>query len=527
MKAIHVLSEQDRDQIAAHGLSLEEVERQLTLFQQGTPFLTLKKPCTLGDGIRDLNGTDEAHLLQCFEQAAASGRLLKFVPASGAATRMFKSLFAAYTASSSAAASQPNGTAPLSPSEARDLQRFLQELPRFAFYEDLRSVMNAQGYDLEHLRTIGQYQPILASLLLPHGLNYAKLPKALVKFHRYPNRCRTPIEEHLVEAAAYIQDAHHTARVHFTVSPEHQSAVSHLLDEIQPHLQWTGVRYHVTCSIQKPSTDTIAVDMDNRPFRDRMGRLVFRPGGHGALLENLNDLRGDIVFIKNIDNVAPDHLKSETCRYKRLMAGLLLDLQARVFTYLRQLAAGDSTPALIEDIARFAQTELSLPLPQDWHSWSFAERHQLLFRQLNRPLRVCGMVKNTGDPGGGPFWVEQPDGSISLQIVESTQVNPHDPSQQDILRTAAYFNPVDMVCGVRDYRGEPFNLHQFCDPATAFITYKSHEGRELKALEHPGLWNGSMANWNTVFVEIPRSTFHPVKTVFDLLLPAHQSPNGL
>ena len=358
-------------------------------------------------------------------------------------------------------------------------------------------------------------------------MNYANLPKGLVPFHAYGDHSRTAFEEHLVEALEYVRDASSVARLHFTVPAPYRQVIQTYLDRVRHRYAQQGAQLDISYSIQKPATDTIAVDSDNIPVRDNNGALVFRPGGHGALLENLTDLQGDIVFIKNIDNVLPDRLKPDTCRYKKLLCGYLVHLQQQVFFHIAQLKASDPSESdgarsAIDAARRFAQDQLSLVLPQDFERTALSNQRAFLVAQLDRPLRVCGVVKNTGEPGGGPFWVRQADGTTSLQIVESSQVDMTNAEQRARWQAATHFNPVDLVCGVRDYRGRPFPLARFVDPTTGFISEKSKDGHSLRALELPGLWNGAMAHWNTVFVEVPGSTFHPVKTVMDLLRPEHQ-----
>jgi hypothetical protein len=388
--------------------------------------------------------------------------------------------------------------------------------------------MAAHGLDLEAQLAHGQYTSALEYLLTPRGLNYANLPKGLLPFHRYADHCRTPFEEHLIEAAVYTQDANGVARVHFTVSPEHYDTTTAYLEAVKSRYSAAGVRYEMTFSSQKMSIETLAVDLENRPFHDRHGRLVFRPAGHGALLANLSDLQGDIIFVKNIDNVVPDRLKDVTYIYKRLLGGYLVALQQTTFAYLEQLARQDVDTQSLDQMFAFARQQLSIVPPADMAQRPLQEQRRFLSTHLHRPLRVCGMVKNAGEPGGGPFWVEQADGSLSLQIVESSQVDMASAAQRACFVAATHFNPVDLVCGARDYRGQPFELPRFVDPNTGFISHKSHDGRDLKALELPGLWNGAMAYWNTVFVEVPSLTFNPVKTVLDLLRPEHQAaePGG-
>jgi len=505
-----VLTQHDRDYLVARGTSVETVKHQLAIFQRGIPFTTISKPCTVHDGIEQITDTDLATLKRTFSHAMTAGRITKFVPASGAASRMFKALLACCTDEATA------------PSDNASLQSFLDRLSDFAFFEDLSNTLTKQGHQLEDLHTRGQYQPILEALLHPAGLNYAKRPKGLLKFHRYPDHIRTPIEEHLMEAAVYAKNMSNQAHLHFTISPEHQEAVQEHIESARQRFKHDDLDWVVTCSLQKSSSDTIAVDMKNQPFRDHEGNLLFRPAGHGALLSNVNELQGDIVFIKNIDNVVPDHLKEETYTYKRALGGCLITIQETLFAYLQQLETETITAIHIDDIAQWTQSALYWTHPPQWENWDLIQRITCLRQFCNRPIRVCGMVKNTGDPGGGPFWVKHEDGSTSLQIVESSQVDPQSSEQQHIFASSTHFNPVDMVCGVRDYKGNPFDLSQFVDPDAGFISQKSYEGRELKALELPGLWNGAMAKWHTIFVEVPRPTFNPVKTVLDLLLPAHQ-----
>ena len=387
---------------------------------------------------------------------------------------------------------------------------FFERLSDFAFYDDLMNVAGASGDNSPHA--------LLNGLLAESGLNYGQLPKGLLKFHRYAEGARTAFEEHLVEAALYAKDANHVARLHFTVSPEHAGKFKALLKQVQPaYEQRYGVTYEVSFSEQKKSTDTLAVELDNTPFRDAGGSLLFRPGGHGALLENLAEIKEDIVFIKNIDNVAPDRLKSDTIHWKKVLAGMMLQLRSRIAAYLAELERGADSVKL-KEIATFLAQNFCITLPVV----EAAQYAALLHAKLNRPMRVCGMVKNAGEPGGGPFLARNADGSQSLQIVESSQIDLRDAAVEKIFRASTHFNPVDLVCSFRDYKGGAYDLRAFRDPATGFISQKSKDGRALKALELPGLWNGAMSDWNTMFVEVPLSTFSPVKTVTDLLRHEHQ-----
>lgn len=381
--------------------------------------------------------------------------------------------------------------------------------------------MDNTGKTINALLEERQYKAIVSNLLEAAGLNYGALPKGLLKFHRYADGVRTPLEEHLVEGALYAAGKSGEANVHFTVSTEHRQLFQQLVDaKVAEYEAKYGIRYHVSFSEQKPSTDTVAADMENKPFRDK-GKLLFRPGGHGALIENLNDLDADVVFIKNIDNVVPDRLKGDTVTYKKLLAGVLVTLQAKAFDYLRLLDGGHYSHDQLEEIIRFVQRDLRCRRA-DLKQLEDADLVIYLRKKLNRPMRVCGMVKNVGEPGGGPFLAYNPDGTVSLQILESSQIDMKDPEKKAMFEQGTHFNPVDLVCAVRDYKGNKFNLLNYVDKATGFISYKSKGGKELKALELPGLWNGSMSDWNTVFVEVPLSTFNPVKTVNDLLREQHQ-----
>ena len=519
-------SEKDLLQIQDWGKTPEEVLSQIAVFERGFPHARLRRPCTAGDGIRVLDKGDIEGFLEAHGRAAAQGRIMKFVPASGAASRMFKALLSFYNRSEPIRGTEVMAGAERGDKDSAILVDFIYKIKCFAFYNDLESVMAGHDLDVGELVQKGEYTPILEYTLTPRGLNLAHLPKGLIPFHVYPDHPRTPIEEHLVEAAVYARDRHGRAAIHFTVSPEHVTRIQEYVDQLRHRMEGPEFRYEVTCSLQKPSTDTIAVDMENKPFRDKEGKLLFRPGGHGALLENLNDLQGDIIFIKNIDNVVPDRLKEDTYTYKKALAGCLIVLQDRIFQYLRGLSEGPVTGKALEEMVRFAKDELCLEPPKETGGVSTEDTARFLTSAMNRPLRVCGMVRNVGEPGGGPFWVEDRHGTLTRQIVESSQVDMQSPEQQAIWKSATHFNPVDLVCGVHDFTGRPFDLRNYIDPLTGFISVKSLEGKDLKALELPGLWNGSMARWNTVFVEVPISTFNPVKTVMDLLRKEHQPARG-
>lgn len=507
-KLIYMFRETDLAQLKNKGISITKVEEQLNAFKTGFPFLKIIKPATPESGIKVLETNEVEKLEKTWNETLAKGvNVLKFVPASGAASRMFKELFEFI---------EGNSEVPSKPAEIK----FFNEIDKFAFYEKLSETCKQNtGSNIEELISHGAFKIITKQLLTSEGLNYGNLPKGLLLFHSYADGKRTPLEEHLAEGAMYASDHDKTVKIHFTVSTEHKKLFENLVNNIvDTYRKKFGVEYKITFSEQKPSTDTIAADHENQPFREN-GKLVFRPGGHGALIENLNDLEADVIFIKNIDNVVPDKLKDITVTYKKVIAGLLIQLQQQSFTYLKELENKDIADNRLEEIALFCEKEL-FNLPE--RKLKGQELRDYLIKKLNRPIRVCGMVNNTGEPGGGPFLTVNADGSVSLQILESSQINLADPAEKEKLMRSTHFNPVDLVCGVRNYQGEKFDLLKYVDKNTGFISIKSKNGKELKALELPGLWNGAMSDWNTVFVEIPIETFNPVKTVNDLLRPEHQ-----
>ncbi len=520
--AARILTESDLRQIRERGISTEDVLKQIETFKREAPFCRLLRPCTTGDGIIRLDGSEIERLSRSYIKAQLQGRVLKFVPASGAASRMFKVLHSAYNRLDALDIKGMEACALKGDSDCADFIEFTDNIGSFAFYPRLKWLMRENGLDLEALIQKNQWKIILEYILSEKGLSYAGMPKGLIDFHLYRNQARTPIEEHIVEALEYATDKRGVSRLHFTVSPEHEALVADEIARSRSIYEKEGRKINAGLSFQDPSTDTVAVDLENRPFRDDQGRILFRPGGHGALLGNLNRLDGDIVFLKNIDNIVPDRLKQETCLYKKVLGGLLVELQQKSFEFLKRLERENIEREDIEKIFEFAREGLNIVPPEDLDDAGLKKRNEFLFSRLNRPIRVCGMVRNEGEPGGGPFWVENEAGS-SIQIVESVQVDPGSDRQQKILRSATHFNPVDIVCGLRDYRGRAFDLAEYRDDHAVFISIKSKGGRELKALELPGLWNGSMAFWNTVFVEVPITTFNPVKTVNDLLRKKHQA----
>lgn len=496
-------TENDIETIKRRGSDAVSVEKQISYFVEGFPFLKLEAPAVAGKGLIELDEETITSLVSDFDQVIAESdlTLLKFVPASGAATRMFKSLFAFLEEGKT----------------DKSVEEFFNRLKDFAFYPALEGALGNDGIDINSAdrKVIAQY------FLTGVGLGYGYLPKGLLHFHSYEGHSRTPLEEHLMEGALYAK-AGGMAHLHFTVSPEHRDKFEkHVVEVIPTYESTLGLKYYISFSEQEAATDTIAVNPDNTPFREKDNSLLFRPAGHGALLENLSRLDADVIFIKNIDNVVPDRLKSETVTYKKALLGILLKTQHQLFDLLER-AEKDRSTALLEEAEAFLQHELSVIPPADYKEKSVEDRWVYVTGKLNRPVRVCGMVRNEGEPGGGPFWVKNEDGSVALQIVESAQIDMDNETQKQIAQSSTHFNPVDLVCAVKDRRGNLFPLKDFRDPKTGFITAKSKDGRELKAQELPGLWNGAMADWNTLFVEVPLITFNPVKTVNDLLREQHQ-----
>lgn len=507
-----MLTHEDKELLASKGISEAQIAEQLECFKKGFPFLKLAAAASVDNGgiLIPEKEEQDAYLNAWDTYKQGDKKIVKFVPASGAASRMFKNLFEFLGA---------DYHVPTTDFE----KKFFDHIHSFAFFNDLNAAcLDNTGKNIDALLTEHNYKAVVSNLLESAGLNYGSLPKGLLKFHRYADGVRTPLEEHLVEGALYAAGKTGEVNVHFTVSTEHRQLFQKLVDaKTCEYASKYGINYHISFSEQKPSTDTVAADMENNPLRDKDGKLLFRPGGHGALIENLNDLDADIVFIKNIDNVVPDRLKDDTVTYKKLLAGVLVTLQKQAFSYLELLDGGHYSHAELEEIIRFVQQKLHCR-NQEIKNLEDAELVIYLRKKLNRPMRVCGMVKNVGEPGGGPFLAYNADNTVSLQILESSQIDMNDPEKKAMFEKGTHFNPVDLVCAIRDYKGNKFDLLKHVDKATGFISYKSKNGKDLKALELPGLWNGSMSDWNTVFVEVPLSTFNPVKTVNDLLREQHQ-----
>jgi hypothetical protein len=512
-------SQADLENIRAHGLTPDTVTGQLRMFARGVCAPELIAPCTINNGIMPLETEAVKRLGAICRQAADKGRITKFVPASGAATRMFKELIAAHQ--------NPDKRKQASD---KSVTALLANLNRFACHDTLVKFMERDGVNHDVLAGEDGSAAVLKYLLTSSGLGYADLPKGLILFHRYRDEAtsascaRTAFEEHLAEAAELFADRDRRCRIHFTVPPTHEAAIREHIRAAGTQVAGRyGVTPEVTFSSQDPATDTIAAGSDNTPFRDRNGRLVFRPGGHGALLGNLDRLAGDLLFIKNIDNIAMEPVRRKTAPAIAAMCGLLVELQQQVFAFLERLTTSDADRGLIEEITAWASRHLNLFLTDIITGDAPGEEKEILIGRLNRPLRVCGVVKSAGEPGGGPFWIKDSRGDISVQIIEEAQVDMSAAGQKEIWLSSTHFNPVIIACAVRDFTGRPFRLADFADPLTGIITEKSKDGRSLKALEHPGLWNGAMAFWNTVFVELPSDAFNPVKTIFDLLRKGHCS----
>jgi len=509
----------DREQIQSKGTPFSVIEKQIDHFIQGFPFIRLARPAIPGDGLVNFSDREMELLISGFENTLPRIKVVKFVPASGAASRMFKHLFEfreSYTAG-------PAGNSLFSMDISFNSVHYLiTHLDRIAFYQDLADVITGSGKSIDQIIDNKDYAGLIDFLLTDAGLGYASLPKALLKFHLYDDGSRTAAEEHMVEAAEYTRDAAKCARIHFTISPEHKEKFLDLLSRVKDHYELKlDVHFEISFSIQKPSTDTIAVDEQNQPVRNQDGSLLFRPGGHGALLENLNEVDADLIFVKNIDNIVPDRLKPTTFRYKKLLGGYLLSIKDQITGYLHKIKNEISTREELIEIAHFVKEKLFQEVPVNFTTLTAKAQSELLFSLMNRPIRVCGMVKNEGEPGGGPFWVIGEHNSLSLQIVESSQINLSDPGQKAIMGASSHFNPVDLVCSTKDFEGNPFDLKAFVDENTGFISLKSSGGKTLKAQELPGLWNGAMARWITIFIEVPIITFNPVKTVNDLLRKEH------
>lgn len=506
-----MLTDSDLKTLAARGISATQLQEQIDRFVTGFPYLRIYDSARPGNGITVLTDEEQNQAVERWDSYLADGgKVTKFVPASGAASRMFKALFAFVDGEKE------------HPEEGSDVQKLLAGIHDVAFYKELNDLLLARySKDVDALLAEGREKDVIAAIIRPEGLNYGNLPKGLLTFHHAGDGTRTPVEEQLMEGAQSARQADGTVNMHLTVSGSHREAFAAKIAEVTPAIEKKmNVKINVSMSEQKASTDTVAVNEDNTLFREN-GEMVFRPGGHGALIQNLNDIDSEVVFIKNIDNVVPDKLRADTLRYKKVIAGYLMELHDRIISYINLIDSRSYTEEQLGEVCAFMRSAFSFDAPElaDLHGEDLAD---YLRAKLDRPLRVCGMVRNEGEPGGGPYITYNTDGSRSLQILESTQIDLGKEENRRMMAKATHFNPVDLVCYVRDAEGHKFDLTRYVDPQTGFISSKSLHGRSLKALELPGLWNGAMSDWNTAFVEVPVSTFNPVKTVNDLLRPQHQ-----
>ncbi len=512
----------DRQQMKTLGISKARVFEQIDIFRRSDFFVRLKRPCTLGDGVQKIDDADLGKYIHLHSSAAMQGRFMKFVPASGAATRMFQSLLQIFYLPQYLERDELQKRMDQGVSIACDFKRFVDKLDRFPFVHKLRNALACDGYILDDIVRDGHFRILLEYLLTAKGLSYGNLPKAMLLFHSYPEGHRTAFEEQLAESVTYIGANSGKCSLHFTIPEEHETGFQALRDDVcRRYADSYFATFDVSFSCQKSSTDTLAADMKGFPFRDRHGRLHFRPAGHGALIENLNELGADLIYIKNVDNVVPDRLKETVCFWKKVLGGRLVSIQETIHSLLRRMQGPESSQ-VVREAAGFAARELLLSFPEGFEIWPEEKKRSFLLNILNRPIRVCGVVPNAGEPGGAPFWVEDENGNLSVQIVEKAQVDLSSSQQSAVWNSSTHFNPVDIVCCARDFEGNPYDLREFVDPRAVIITRKSIEGTDVQALELPGLWNGGMAHWITVFIEVPAATFNPVKSLFDLLRPEHQ-----
>lgn len=512
-------TQNDLQQIEKKGLTINVVENQIAIFKSGIPYSNIYEAATIANGIIGHDDTSFEASIEFFNTQKSGLDILKFVPASGAATRMFKFLFQFvkdYDPKTETLDAYSDRT------DSKNIMRFFKGIENFPFYDQVLKKLTVKEVHFSKLSNGEKLWHFADTMLGEDLLDFGNFPKGLLPFHEYSNYISTAFEEHLYEAALYASDKN-IAKLHFTISERHKVKFENEFKRVKAKVEVeTGVTFDVSFSYQQEATDTIAVTPNDEPFRNDDGSLLFRPSGHGALLKNLDALNADVIFIKNIDNVVVQRYKDYIEKYKKVLAGILLELQAKSFEFLNDLDNKNTSEAKLEEMEAFLKNKLYVKLSDTYKTSSDNDKIEFLHQKLNRPIRVCGMVKNEGEPGGGPFWVKDQNGDVSLQIVESAQINQADSAQKAILQNATHFNPVDLVCGVKNYKGKKFNLEEFVNHKAAFITSKTKEGKDLKALELPGLWNGSMAFWNTIFVEVPVITFNPVKTVNDLLKEPHQ-----
>jgi len=513
-------SEKDLQLLMKRNINLSLVKNQILNYETGFPYVVLSEPASVRKGITQLTSKRMDEMVSIFEDFAAENKIIKMVPASGAASRMFKNLIEFRNSYRGTSEDQLELFKDKGPDS---VYYFFEHLDEFAFFDDLVEALENRGHDYEATIKESRYERILNSLLTEKGLAYANLPKALIPFHKYHNEVRTAFAEHLIEGAKCARSAGNICNIEFTVSQQHLDVMKKHFQELrESYEERNHIRYEVSFSIQSPETDVIAVDLNNKPLRDEDGDLVFRPGGHGALLKNLDELDAPLIIIKNIDNVCHERINDDAYYYKMLLSGYLVHIQEQVHSYLKGLDhPTQPSTKVTSHMWSFMEHKLNVVPPDESVSWNKEKKIAFMKEKFNRPIRVCGMVENEGEPGGGPFWVKNPDGSVTLQIIESSQINLDNEEQVKILNNSTHFNPVDLICGIYNYHGEKFNLKDFVDHNTGFINNKSLEGQDIKAQELPGLWNGSMSNWITIFVEVPLLTFNPVKMVNDLLRSQH------
>ncbi len=512
-------SPSDLTQIEERGLTPQKVLNQIEVFKKEIRFVDIQQPATIGDGITLLNDQEEAALEALYNHQKANKQLVKFTPASGAATRMFKFLF---NFLEEFKPGKESVNAYINKHQDNNLRLFFTGLDKFPFYEKVTKYMrDVLKLNPEMMGMDAFVHTFVTVMLDEKHLDFGNTPKGLLPFHQYRQHTSTPLTEHLFAATKYLCNEG-VAHLHFTISPQHQDLFKAKQQEVVKVIEKeANCTFEISYSFQESYTDTISVDTKNRPIRDENGALIFRPGGHGSLIENLNQIDADIIFIKNIDNVVVNSYEERVVRFKKILGGKLLELQERIHHYVQRLHEAPQDVDIL-GIVEFMQESLNIRMKEEFEKFSEKYQVEYLLEKLDRPLRVCGMVKNENEPGGGPFWVKHENGYVSLQIVESAQIDKKNEQQKKVFQSATHFNPVDIVCGVKDYTGKKYNLKKFVDKKAYFIASKSKSGKKIKALERPGLWNGGMAFWNTVFVEVPLYTFNPVKTVNDLLKPTHQ-----
>jgi hypothetical protein len=514
-----MFTENDIAQIKNKGITLKQVTAQVNRIKNGMSYSDLVSAATIGKGIASFNDKQTQDYITLYEAKQNAINIVKFVPASGAASRMFKFLFQFLNNYN------PNETIVAYAERTGNslINIFVSGLKDFPFYEQVVKKAKELNPNFDNLNKDEAVLKFVKAMLNEDALNYSFFPKGLLPFHKYEDGAVTAFQEHLLESTLYAS-SNQKANLHFTVSEKHHKYFTSELEKIKKGLQSkTNTTFNVSFSYQKGETETLALTTDNEIYRNEDGSILFRPAGHGALLENLNDLDNDIVFIKNIDNIVVFEKNKKVSDFKKLVAGVLLEVQEQAFTFLHQLDSASVSEADMLAMASFLSKKMNVSISDEFDDLSSDKKKVYLMNKLNRPIRACGMVKNQGEPGGGPFWVKDYNGEISLQIVEFAQIDINNKEQADIVKNATHFNPTDLVCGIKNYKGEKFDLMNYVDPEAAFITMKTQNGTDIQALELPGLWNGSMAFWNTIFVEIPVETFNPVKTVNDLLKPVHQA----